>query len=140
MGRTWDSVREGIEIPWLEKTPTSQQLVQWAAASGDFYQIHYDAEFALGAGLPGIIVHGALKHAFLGQLLQDWIGGSRGRIKRFGCHYHAMDAPGALLRARGVVTRKYQHGDEKLVDLDIWIENADGRKTTTGTATISLPG
>ena len=62
----------------------------WAAGSGDFYQIHYDKDFAQGTGLKGLIVHGALKNAFLGQLLHDWIG-EKGQLRRFGCSYRGMD-------------------------------------------------
>ena len=67
MGAKFADVKEGMEIPVLKKNCSTQQLVQWAAGSGDFYQIHYDQDFAKGTGLKGIIVHGALKHAFLGQ-------------------------------------------------------------------------
>ena len=70
----WEDVQEGDEIPQLKKNCSTQQLVLWAAASGDFYQIHYDQDFARATGLKGIIVHGALKNAFLGQLLHDWAG------------------------------------------------------------------
>ena len=73
MSTKWDAVSEGMEIPTLAKNCNTQQLVHWAAASGDFYQIHYDHNFAKATGLENIIVHGALKHAFLGQLLHDWI-------------------------------------------------------------------
>ena len=69
-----EDVKEGDEIPKLTKNCSTQQLVQWAAASGDFYQIHYDKDFAQSTGLKGLIVHGALKNAFLGQLLHDWVG------------------------------------------------------------------
>ncbi len=61
------------EIPALRKRCTPRQLVMWAAASRDFYEIHYDVEYARSIGLSGLVVHGALKHAFLGQLLHDWI-------------------------------------------------------------------
>jgi len=61
----YEDVEEGEEIPSIALTPSSQQLVHWAAGSGDFYQIHYDPDFAKGTGLQGIIVHGALKHALL---------------------------------------------------------------------------
>ena len=81
MSTTWDAVSEGMEIPTLAKNCNTQQLVHWAAASGDFYQIHYDHNFAKATGLENIIVHGALKHAFLGQLLHDWIG-NEGSIKK----------------------------------------------------------
>jgi len=85
----WDDIKEGNEIPRLLKNCSTQQLVMWAAASGDFYQIHYDERFAKGNGLQDIIVHGALKGAFLGQLVHDWIGNS-GRIKKYGCSYRGI--------------------------------------------------
>jgi acyl dehydratase len=138
MAVTWDQVTEGMEIPALKKNASTQQLVQWAAGSGDFYQIHYDKDFAQSTGLTGVIVHGALKHAFLGQLVHDWIGNT-GRIKRFGCSYRGMDYPAQEITCRGIVKRKYEEKGEKLVDLEIWTENPDGQKTSPGAATVRLP-
>lgn len=134
----WEDVQEGDEIPQLKKNCSTQQLVLWAAASGDFYQIHYDQDFARATGLKGIIVHGALKNAFLGQLLHDWAG-EGGRVKKFGCSYRGMDYPNQDIVCRGVVTRKYEEDGERLVDLDIWTENPEGQKTSPGTATVALP-
>lgn len=134
----WEDVQEGDEIPQLKKNCSTQQLVLWAAASGDFYQIHYDQDFARATGLKGIIVHGALKNAFLGQLLHDWAG-QGGRVKKFGCSYRGMDYPNQDIVCRGVVTRKYEEDGERLVDLDIWTENPEGQKTSPGTATVALP-
>ena len=138
MAAKWSEVTEGMEIPALKKKPSSQQLVQWAAGSGDFYQIHYDKDFAISTGLKGIIVHGALKNAFLGQLLHDWVGNT-GRLKSFACSYRGMDYPNEEMTCRGVVTKKYEQNGEKLVDLEIWTENPQGQKTTPGTATVRLP-
>ncbi len=138
MAVSWNDVTEGMEIPQLKKNCSTQQLVQWAAGSGDFYQIHYDKDFAKGTGLSDIIVHGALKNAFLGQLLHDWVG-NKGRIKKYGCSYRGMDYPNKDIVCRGIVKRKYQEGSEKLVDLEIWSENPEGQKTTPGFATVSLP-
>lgn len=137
MSISWEEVNEGMEIPELKKNCSTQQLVHWAAGSGDFYQIHYDLEFAKSTGLDGLIVHGALKHAFLGQLVHDWIGNS-GRIKRFGCSYRGMDVPNEDILCRGKVTKKYEEDGERLVDLEVWTENPKGKRTTPGTATVKL--
>jgi acyl dehydratase len=137
MAVNWNDVSEGMEQPVLKKNCTTQQLVQWAAASGDFYQIHYDTDFELGTGLPNLIVHGALKNAFLGELVHNWIG-SEGRIKKYGCSYRGMDYPNEDILCKGTVTKKYEENGEKLVDLDIWTENPKGQKTTPGFATVSL--
>jgi len=135
MAVTWDEVQEGMEIPTMKKNCSTQQLVQWAAGSGDFYQIHYDPYFAQNTGLSGIIVHGALKNAFLGQLVHDWAG-RNGRIKKYGCSYRGMDLPNEDINCKGIVARKYEEGGEKLVDVEVWTEQADGTKTTPGSATV----
>ena len=137
MSVTWEEVSEGMELPELKKNCSTQQLVLWAAGSGDFYQIHYDLEFAKSTGLDGLIVHGALKHAFLGQLLHDWIG-IEGRIKRFGCSYRGMDVPNQDIMCRGKVVKKYEENGERLVDVQVWTENPEGKQTTPGTATVRL--
>ena len=134
----FEDVKEGEEIPKLVKNCSTQQLVMWAAGSGDFYQIHYDKDFAQSTGLKDLIVHGALKHAFLGQLVHDWAG-DEGQIKSFGCQYRGMDEPKQEIVCRGVVTKKYSEGEKNFVELDIWTENPQGQKTTPGTAVVTLP-
>lgn len=134
----WEDTAEGMKLPSLVKNVTTRQLVQYAGASGDFYEIHYDKDFAQETGLSGVIVHGALKSAFLGQLMTDW-SGPFGTLKRLSCQYRGMDYPNHPITAKGTVTRKYQEGDQYLVDCTIWLENPEGENTTPGTATVILP-
>ena len=134
----FEDVQEGQQIPELRITPSTQQLVHWAAGSGDFYQIHYDQDFAKSTGLQGIIVHGALKHALLGRMLWEWIRYD-GKIKRYAVSYRGMDVPGQEMTCRGTVTGKRQENGENVVELEIWTENPQGQKTTPGTATVALP-
>ena len=47
----FEDINEGMEIPTIKKNPTTQQLVKYAGASGDFYQIHYDMEYAKNNGI-----------------------------------------------------------------------------------------
>ena len=134
----FEDVNEGDEIPQLVKNCSTQQLVHWAAGSGDYYQIHYDKEFAQSTGLQDIIVHGALKHAFLGQLVHDWMG-DRGRIKKFGCQYRGMDDAKQDIVCKGVISKKYQEDGQNLVELEVWTENPQRKKTSPGSAVVTLP-
>lgn len=133
----FEDVKEGQEIE-LKVNPSTQQLVHWAAGSGDFYQIHYDQDFAKSTGLQGIIVHGALKHAFLGRMLWEWAG-YQGKIKRWGVSYRGMDMPGQEMTCKGKVTATRREGGENLVEIEVWTENPQGQRTTPGTATVALP-
>jgi len=126
-------VAVGDELPDLVKHPTTQQLVRYAGAQGDFYEIHYDQDFARSVGLPGVILHGLLKAAFLGQLVTDWIGDS-GTLRTFEVSYRGVDQPGHPYRCRGRVTKV--EGTE--VELEVWGEDETGNKTTLGKASVEL--
>ena len=134
----YDDLEVGMQLPVLRKDPTTQQLVKYAGASGDYYQIHYDINFAKADGLPGVILHGALKNAFLGELITNCIG-DKGMLKKLSCQYRGMDEPGTPIFSKGEVTKKHQLNKENLIECDIWMETADGEKTTPGTAIFSLP-
>ena len=134
----YDSVEIGQELPVLEKHPSTRQLVKYAGASGDFYEIHYDLEFARTTGLEGVIIHGALKNAFLAQIVTDWMGPA-GRLKKLSVQYRGMDIPGDLLKIKGEVAEKWHADGENLVRCTLSLENHNGDKTTTGEAVVSLP-
>lgn len=134
----FEDVTEGAEIPQLVQNCDSQRLVFWAAGSGDYYQIHYDKDFAQATGLPECIVHGALKHALLGRLLDEWAGDS-GRVRRVAVSYRGMDMIAKDVKCRGVVTGKRSEDGRNVVELEVWTEDPSGNKTTPGTAVVELP-
>jgi acyl dehydratase len=134
----FDAVQVGDLLPPLIKRPSTQQLVMYAGASGDFYPLHYDQEFARAQGLPGIIVHGALKSAFLGQLVTDWIGVD-GILVELSVRYREMDVPGDVLTCHGLIAEKRNEGRRNLVRCELWIENGQTIRTTTGEALVDLP-
>lgn len=134
----FEDVSEGQEIPRVVLPCDSQRLVLWAAGSGDYYQIHYDKDFAQGTGLPDRITHGALKHALLGRMLHQWTGDAAA-VRRVACQYRGMDHINKDVTARGVITAKRSENGENLVDLEIWTEDPEGNKTTPGTAVVALP-
>jgi acyl dehydratase len=133
----WDDVQEGQEFT-LNEPMSSQRLVIWAAASGDFYQIHYDDNYAKNNNLPDIIVHGALKGMWVGRLLDEFAG-EEGWIKKWAVSYRGMDPARLNLTTWARVTKKYEEGGEALLDLDVGVHQPDGTQTTPGTATVRLP-
>jgi acyl dehydratase len=134
----FEDVSEGQEIPKVVLNCTSQQLVYWAAGSGDYYQIHYDKDFAQKTGLPDRITHGALKHALLGRMLDEWVSPG-GKLVRVECSYRGMDMIDKDVTSRGVVKGKRTKDGRNLVDLEVWTEDPAGTKTTPGSATVELP-
>jgi acyl dehydratase len=134
----YQDVALGSEISPLVKQPTTRQLVMWAGAVGDYMPIHYDKDFAQSRGLPGVIVHGQLIGAFLGQLMTDWIG-EQGTLRKLSCSYKGMNYPGEAVTCKGEVTKKYVENGEHLVECSLWAENPKGEKTASGVAIVILP-
>ena len=145
----WKDIALYEQIPPLAKIATTQTLIKWAAASGDFNPIHFEDTFAGTNGLKKPIIQGQLKRAWLVQFLTDWLG-EEGSIIKFSCQFRKLDYPrlmktisepqeGETWLCKGKVMNKYMEEERKLIDCDIWIENGKGEITTPGKATVSLP-
>ena len=134
----FDDIKEGDALPELRKTPTLQTLVKYSAGGGDFNPLHHDYNFAQAKQIGSIIVHGRFKYASLGELVSNWLGHA-GRIRKLSCQYRGMDLPNKEFVCKGIVKRKAIDGGEKIVELDIWAENAEGKKTTPGSAVVVFP-
>jgi len=135
----YDDVQVGDTLPALVKNPTTRQLVRYAGASGDYYEIHYDHHFAMQSGLKdGVIVHGLLTAGWLAQLLTDWLP-SPLALKKFGVSYRSMARPGDTITCTGTIVNKYEKDGLHLLDCDIAAENQHGEKCAIGNATVALP-
>jgi acyl dehydratase len=138
MATAYEQVEVGMSLPRISKEPTTQQLVKYAGASGDFYQIHYDKDFAQASGLPGVIIHGLLKAGWLAELVTAWAGPDA-FVRKIAASYRGIDVPGQPYVLTGRVTGKRTEEGRGLVDLELWGENRDGQRTTLGSATVDLP-
>jgi len=134
----YEDIALDSDVPVLLKQPTTTQLVMWAGASGDYYPIHYDKDYAQQRGLPGVIVHGQLVGGFLGQMMTDWLG-EWGQLRKLSCSYRAMNFPGEPITCGGKVGKKYIRDGEHFLECNVWVENAQGEKTVTGTAVVLVP-
>jgi acyl dehydratase len=134
----FEELNEGDTLPELRKTPTLQTLVKYSAGSGDFNPLHHDYNFSQARQIGSIIVHGRFKYASLGELVSNWLGHA-GRIQKLSCQYRGMDLPNKEFVCKGVVKKKSTEGGKKVVELDVWTENAEGKKTTPGSAVVVFP-
>jgi acyl dehydratase len=128
----------GIALPELRKDPvTKQQLVKYAGASGDYNLIHTDDETARRVGLDGVIAHGMLSMAFLGQYL-CWLGGPES-VRRLTVRFVAMVRPGDVLTCKGRVKSSASDADGRRITVDLWAENQRAEQVTVGDAELVVP-
>ena len=115
------------------ETASLRTLVQYAGASGDFYEMHYDIPFAQERGHRELAVHGLLKTAWLGRLVEEWFAG-QGRLSVLDVSYRGMDFRDEPVTCGGKVTGR----DGDRVSIEVWTAGADGTRTTIGTAEVAL--
>ncbi len=138
MAIEWAKIQEGDTLPELRKKPGVTQLVKYAAGSGDFNPLHHDYSFPQSKAIGSIILHGRFKYASLGELVSNWLG-HEARIRKISCQYRGMDFPDREMVCRGTVRRKWEEKGEKLVELEVWTENDEGKRTTPGGAVVVFP-
>ncbi len=131
----YNNISAGDLIPALTRCPTPKQLVMWADASGDNFEMHYNESYAREKGFPGIIVQGKLVAFFLTQMISRWVNNS-GRLKKFKVSNHKVLLPSQDILCRGMVKEKYKKDGEKIIKLEIWAENCKQEKCVTGFAEV----
>ncbi|MBC8258105.1 MAG: MaoC family dehydratase [SAR324 cluster bacterium] len=133
----FETLKIGDSIPELVKEPiTRTQLALFAGASGDHNPIHLDDAEAQAGGLDGVIAHGMLNMAFLGQVLTEWL--PQRAVRSFSTRFAAMAYPGDVITCKGVVSGKVKEKGENLLELDLLAENQNGEILLKGNATVAV--
>jgi acyl dehydratase len=130
-------LEKGSVLPDLRKPPiTKLQLVKYAGASGDYNLIHTDDETALAVGLEGVIAHGMLSMAFLGEYL-CWLAGPES-VRRLSVRFVEMVRPGDTLTCRGRLIERTTSDAVKRLQLEVWTENQRAERVTVGDAEVQI--
>src|ERR1700704_5945464 len=112
-------LKSGAVLPDLRKPPiTKVQLVKYAGASGDYNLIHTDDETARTVGLDGVIAHGMLSMAFLGEYL-CWLGRAAW-VRRLSVRFVEMVRPGDTLTCRARVKEQTTNDAGRRLHLEVW--------------------
>ncbi len=136
--RDWDTVFEGASMQPLEFGPiTMTTQVMDASGTRDLYPIHHDREFAKANGARDIFLNTMWYQGLLGRFVNEW-GGPESFIRKLSFDMRATNCPGDLLTVHGTVTKKYEQEGQKLVDLDVRIDNQLQPDTVTARITLEL--
>ena len=106
------------------QTVAGDQPIRYGHASGDTNPIHMDDKTAQAAGHPSIILHGLCTMAFAGRaVVNGFLGGDPGRLKRFKARFSMVVLPGMELTTRGWIE---EERDGEVV-LGLETVNQDGK-------------
>lgn len=136
--RAWSSVNEGDAMPSLEwGTITVTTQAMDVAGTRDLYPIHHDRDFAKNNGARDIFVNTMFYQGLLGRYVTDW-GGPESFPRKLGFDMRATNCPGDTLTVHGKVAKKYEDSGQKLVDLDVRVDNQSQKDTVTARITLEL--
>lgn len=134
----WHDVKEGDELTSLSFPITMRTLMIDVAGTRDLYPIHHDREFAKRNGARDIFVNTMFYEGLFGRIATDWAGPEAFLRKlRF-----AMKGPNCLgdtITSRGWVAKKYLQNEQKLLDLEIHLDNEVEKDATVANLTVELP-
>jgi acyl dehydratase len=109
-------------------TVTPRGVVKYAVATEDLYEAHYDESFARASGLPGTIVHGLLKMAWLARGALEY-SGAGSVVRELSASYRGMDLVGEPFTV-------WVAPDPDARSLRLYGQSSNGAVSTTGTALI----
>jgi acyl dehydratase len=133
----WDDLDIGDALPTREVFLSKDQVRAYAQAAGMMAARFTDDEGARREGLPGMIAPGNMTMGLLSQLATDWSVGFT--LRRLGVTFRGLVRPDQLLRLHASIIGKQAADGAHTVELDVWLEAADGERPVTGTATVVLP-
>jgi hypothetical protein len=123
------------------------QLIEWGDVTGNTDAGHWHifhnrfkeespTTSRLGGHDPSVT--GQFKTALMERMLMEW-GGPKARVSKMAVQYRVWDHFFELKTFTGTVTGKREENGEFLIYIDLELAREDGRMTTKGTATLSLP-
>ncbi|HWL64401.1 MAG TPA: MaoC family dehydratase [Actinomycetota bacterium] len=126
-------VAMGDELPPLEIPITATLVVAGAIASGDYQEVHHDAELSKSRGTKDIFMNILTTNGLLGRYVTDWTGPDA-LLKAVRLRLGAPNYPGDTMTLTGKVTA----AAEGEITLEIVGANSLGNHVTA-TVEVALP-
>lgn len=167
--RKWDDVQVGDKLPRMVKGPmTVTGFICYAQGWGGLYiranklawaqhhkhpglgiknrfgipdcpeRVHWEEEFALKVGTPGAYDYGPERTSWLTHHLTNWQSDA-GFLRSHQSQIRRHNPEGDVIWIDGEVTRKFEEGGKKLVEIKQKAVQQDGETSATGVGIVELP-
>ncbi|MPS67764.1 MaoC family dehydratase N-terminal domain-containing protein [Novosphingobium aerophilum] len=101
-------------------------------------RVHWDEAFALEVGAPGAYDYGPERCSWLTHHMTNWIGDD-GFLTKSDCQIRRHNPDGDAIIITGEVTRKFEEGGKKFVEVSQKATTHRGELSAFGTAVAELP-
>ncbi|MFH1382236.1 MAG: MaoC family dehydratase N-terminal domain-containing protein [Chloroflexota bacterium] len=128
----------GLALSFLQRHAGSDMIDTKTGLADVPELVHMEDSRAQTIGLPGAYDYGCERISWLFNLITNWMG-DNGFLKKLRGDLRRFNVVGDTTWLMGEVARKYQEGDQYLVDIKCWAQNQRGEVTLPGSATVILP-
>jgi 3-hydroxybutyryl-CoA dehydratase len=133
-----EQLRNGLELPEMQKKVLQEDINLYARASRDFNPIHIDEVFAKNTPLGGTVAHGMLILAYVSQMMTEAFGRDWLTAGKLNVRFKTPARPGDLLSIRGKVEKLSVDAEYRLVDCTILCVNQKGETVISGEAVVRM--
>jgi 3-hydroxybutyryl-CoA dehydratase len=131
-------LKEGLELPGLNKAIVQQNINTYAEASRDFNPVHISEEFAKKTPLGGTVAHGMLILAYISEMMtaafgEKWISGGKLDVR-----FRAAARPGDTITVSGKITKMEKTGQQTTVHCFVLCTNQKDEQVITGEAALQV--
>jgi acyl dehydratase len=133
----FEDVDIGDAITPLGFNPTRAMIAAYVTACHMTEKRFTDDAYARSLGMDGIIAPGNMGLAYLSRMITDWAAGSV--LRKLEVRFRGFVKPDTVLTCKGIIVEKHVRGSENSIECDVFIENDDGDRPVSGSATIILP-
>lgn len=132
------SLNAGMSIPSLAKRPTSVAMFRFSAVMWNAHRTHIDHPYATEVeGHQSTLAQDYLLATYLTEMLIGW-GGPHSRVTRLSYRNRGPVHANTDVTCWGRITSVEEGPDGTRVDLEVGIDNEDGKTCVPGRATIVL--
>jgi acyl dehydratase len=122
----------------LKANPSARLVNPSSNIEDDVVAAHWDPYFGPVSGIPRPYDEGPMRYDNLAHLVSDWMGDDA-EMRELAVELRAPVLFGDVSWCTGKVVGKRVDADRHLVDLDLWITNQRGERSTLGSAIVELP-
>jgi acyl dehydratase len=133
----FEDVDIGDEITPLAFNPTRETIRAYVQACHITEKRFTDDAYARRLGMDGIIAPGNMGLAYLSRMITEWAAGAV--LRKLEVRFRGFIKPDMVLTCKGIVVEKHVRGVENSIECDVFIEDEDGARPVSGSATVILP-
>lgn len=133
-------MKEGDSITEVVKEITSEQVLLYAKASGDFNPIHVDAKFAEGSQFGRNIAHGMMVAASISESMSLTFGASWHASGKVKIRFRSPAYPGDTVTASGQIQKILQSKEETEIRCSVSVTNQAEEVIISGTSSVIITG